>query len=231
MANNQSHSASAWLRWRAGPAGWMRCQQVKLRADLIVCTANQILRPAHPPPLKFRRSGQPRNGIERTSHWKSFVPASKQGGGDAAGWNLAKQWRRRRADYKLCMECLLASLRVLAKKKKHHQQQHQYTGAINWVTEVFWCAMRSKFRPTWIILSLLLILKDCYVALTLASLTAFSGMVTRGKEYMAPCTGLQLIPSTVLSTCSVSVAFSAKAFKVVVRSCKKRGNQRNKTQN
>lgn len=41
----------------------------------------------------------------------------------------------------------------------------------------------------------------------------------RGKEYMAPCTGLQLIPSTVLRTCSVSVAFSAKAFKVAVRSC------------
>lgn len=38
---------------------------------------------------------------------------------------------------------------------------------------------------------------------------------------MAPCTGLQLIPSTVLRTCSVSLAFSAKAFKVAVRSYKR----------
>lgn len=54
--------------------------------------------------------------------------------------------------------------------------------------------------------------------LTVASLTAFSGMVMQGKEYMAPCTGLQLMPCTVLRTCSVSLAFSAKALKVAVRS-------------
>lgn len=58
-----------------------------------------------------------------------------------------------------------------------------------------------------------------FKVLTVASLTAFSGMVMRGKEYMAPCTGLHLIPSTVLSTSSVSLAFSANAFKVAVRSC------------
>lgn len=52
----------------------------------------------------------------------------------------------------------------------------------------------------------------------MASLTAFSGMVMQGKEYIAPCTGLQLMPGTVLRTCSVSLAFSAKAFKVAVRS-------------
>lgn len=52
----------------------------------------------------------------------------------------------------------------------------------------------------------------------MASLTAFSGMIIRGKEYMAPCTGLQLMPCTVLRTCSVSLAFSAKALKVAVRS-------------
>lgn len=54
--------------------------------------------------------------------------------------------------------------------------------------------------------------------LTVASLTAFSGMVMRGKEYIAPCTGLQLMPWTVLRTCSVSLAFSAKALNVAVRS-------------
>lgn len=85
---NQSHSASVWSRWRAGLVGWMRCQQGKLYSDLILCTANQILGPAHPPSLKFRRSGQPRNGIESTSHWKSFVPLSKRGGGHTASWTL-----------------------------------------------------------------------------------------------------------------------------------------------
>lgn len=40
----------------------------------------------------------------------------------------------------------------------------------------------------------------------------------RGKEYMAPCTGLQRMPSTMLRTCSVSLAFSAKTLKVAVRS-------------
>lgn len=85
---NQSHSASVWSRWRAGPVGWMRCQQGKLYSDLILYTANQILGPAHPPSLKFRRSGQPRNGIESTSHWKSFVPLSKRGGGHTASWTL-----------------------------------------------------------------------------------------------------------------------------------------------
>lgn len=52
----------------------------------------------------------------------------------------------------------------------------------------------------------------------MASLTAFSGMVMQGKEYIAPCTGLQLMPCTVLRTCSVSLAFSAKVLKVAVRS-------------
>lgn len=52
----------------------------------------------------------------------------------------------------------------------------------------------------------------------MASLMAFSGMVMHGKEYMAPCTGLQLMPCTVLRTCSVSLAFSAKALRVAVRS-------------
>lgn len=75
-------------RWRAGPVGWMRCQQVKLYSDLILCTANQILGSAHPPSLKFRRSGQPHNGIESTSHWKSFVPLSKRGGGHTPSWTL-----------------------------------------------------------------------------------------------------------------------------------------------
>lgn len=53
---------------------------------------------------------------------------------------------------------------------------------------------------------------------TAASLTAFSGILIRGKEYMAPCTGLQLMPGTVLSTSSVSLALSAKALRVAVRS-------------
>lgn len=52
----------------------------------------------------------------------------------------------------------------------------------------------------------------------MASLMAFSGMLMRGKEYMAPCTGLQRMPSTVLRTFSVSLAFSAKTLKVAVRS-------------
>lgn len=58
---------------------------------------------------------------------------------------------------------------------------------------------------------------------------AFSGMVMRGKEYMAPCTGLQRMPSTVLRTCSVSLAFSAKTCKVAVRSCvwRKKRDQKN----
>lgn len=55
--------------------------------------------------------------------------------------------------------------------------------------------------------------------LTVASLTAFGGMLMRGKEYMAPCTGLQVMPSTALRICSVSLAFSAKTLKVAVRSC------------
>lgn len=59
-----------------------------------------------------------------------------------------------------------------------------------------------------------------YSGLTVASFTAFSGMLMRGKEYMAPCTGLQLMPGTVLRTCSVSLAFSAKALSVAVRSWK-----------
>lgn len=57
---------------------------------------------------------------------------------------------------------------------------------------------------------------------------AFSGMVMEGKEYMAPCTGLQRMPFTVLRTCSVSLAFSPKTCKVAVRSCvwrKKRDQQ------
>lgn len=85
---NQSHTASVRSRQRAGPVGWMRCQQVKLYSDLILCTANQILGSAHPPSLKFRRSGQPHNGIESTSHWKSFVPLSKGGGGHSPSWTL-----------------------------------------------------------------------------------------------------------------------------------------------
>lgn len=54
---------------------------------------------------------------------------------------------------------------------------------------------------------------------------AFSGMLMQGKEYMAPCTGLQVMPSTVLRTCSVSLAFSAKTLKVAVRSCVAEGGQ------
>lgn len=63
--------------------------------------------------------------------------------------------------------------------------------------------------------------------LTVASWMAFSGMLMQGKEYMAPCTGLQTMPSTVLRTCSVSLAFSAKSLKVAVRSCvrQKEGGQ------
>ncbi len=67
--------------------------------------------------------------------------------------------------------------------------------------------------------------------LTLASLMAFSGMVMQGKEYMAPCTGLQLMPCTVFRTCSVSLAFSAKTLKVAVRSwTRKRENTEEKKQ-
>lgn len=66
---------------------------------------------------------------------------------------------------------------------------------------------------------IIIIVIRLFKVLTVASLTAFSGMVMRGKEYMAPCTGLHLIPSTVLRTSSVSLAFSANAFKVAVRSC------------
>lgn len=46
---------------------------------------------------------------------------------------------------------------------------------------------------------------------TLASSTARGGMKMRGKAYMAPCTGLHLIPGTVLRVCSVIWAFSARA--------------------
>lgn len=45
----------------------------------------------------------------------------------------------------------------------------------------------------------------------LASSTAFGGIKMRGKAYMAPWTGLHLIPGTAFRICSVSLAFSAKA--------------------
>ena len=59
--------------------------------------------------------------------------------------------------------------------------------------------------------------------LTAASSTAAFGMVMLGKEYMAPCTGLQLMPGTVFRISSVSLAFSAKALSVAVRSWMKEG--------
>lgn len=67
---------------------------------------------------------------------------------------------------------------------------------------------------------------------TLASLMARSGRVIRGKEYMAPCTGLQLMPGTVFRISSVSLAFSAKALRMPVRSYtrqRKRTEKRKKT--
>lgn len=53
----------------------------QLYSDLILCKANQILSSAIPPSLKFLVSSQPRDRIETTSYWKSFVLFSKQGGG------------------------------------------------------------------------------------------------------------------------------------------------------
>lgn len=61
-------------------------------------------------------------------------------------------------------------------------------------------------------------IKNMWHKPTLASLMARSGMVIRGKEYMAPCTGLQLMPGTVFRISSVSLAFSAKALRTAVRS-------------
>lgn len=40
----------------------------------------------------------------------------------------------------------------------------------------------------------------------------------RGNEYIAPCTGLHLIPGTMFRMSSVSLAFCARSFSVVVRS-------------
>lgn len=57
---------------------------------------------------------------------------------------------------------------------------------------------------------------------TLALSMAFCGIVMRGKVYMAPCTGLQVMPGTVLKISSVSLAFSAKFDKTTVRSWKGR---------
>ena len=57
-------------------------------------------------------------------------------------------------------------------------------------------------------------------AQTFALSMAFWGKVMRGKLYMAPCTGLQVIPGTVFKICSVSLAFSAKSANTAVRSWK-----------
>lgn len=61
---------------------------------------------------------------------------------------------------------------------------------------------------------------------------ARSGRVIQGKEYMAPCTGLQLMPGTVFRISSVNLAFSAKALRMAVRSYtrqRKRTDKRKKT--
>lgn len=55
-------------------------------------------------------------------------------------------------------------------------------------------------------------------AQTFALSMAFCGSVIWGKVYMAPCTGLHLIPGTVLKVSSVSLAFSARFANTAVRS-------------
>lgn len=42
----------------------------------------------------------------------------------------------------------------------------------------------------------------------------------RGKVYIAPCTGLQVIPGTVLNICSVKSALFANSDNTAVRSCR-----------
>lgn len=59
---------------------------------------------------------------------------------------------------------------------------------------------------------------EVYGNQTLALTMAFWGRVMRGKVYMAPWTGLQVIPGTALKVSSVSLAFSAKAASTAVRS-------------
>ena len=63
--------------------------------------------------------------------------------------------------------------------------------------------------------------------LTAASSMAAFERLMLGKEYMAPCTGLQLMPGTVFRISSVSRAFSAKALSVAERSWKE-GGRKNK---
>lgn len=47
----------------------------------------------------------------------------------------------------------------------------------------------------------------------------------RGKEYMAPCTGLQRMPGTALKTCSVSLALAARSASTACFSCGRRAHQ------
>lgn len=57
--------------------------------------------------------------------------------------------------------------------------------------------------------------------LTFASSMALEGIKIRGKAYMAPWSGLQWIPGTLLNMSSVSLAFLARLFKTDSFSCLK----------